>query len=95
MDVFCTAITRPQIRDLIAASRPLKLGTYIGTPKTIHKVLPLPPPFDLGTPKIIGILLGLCSIILVSYNGLGRTVFPLARGEQIMVKVFHPLPPLF
>ena len=52
---------------------------------------PAPLSFNLGTPKIIGILLGLCSIILVSYNGLGRTVFPSARGEQNIVKAPSPL----
>ena len=34
-------LTRPQIRDLIAASRPLNLGTYMGTPKTIQNLLGL------------------------------------------------------
>ena len=94
-------ITRPQIRDLIAASRPLKLGTYIGTPKTMQILLglcrytktPRPIFYHIGTPKSIGILLGLCLIILVSYNGLGRTVFLLAREEQIMFKAPPPFPP--
>ena len=94
--------TRPQIRDLIAASRPLKLGTYIGTPKTMQILLgirrytktPRPIFYHIGTPKSIGILLGLCLIILVSYNGLGRTIFPLMREEQIMFKAPpSPLPP--
>ena len=33
--------TRPQIRDLIAASRPLKLGTYVATPKRTQILLGL------------------------------------------------------
>ena len=48
----------------------------------------------MGTPKTIQNLLGLCSIILVSYNVLRQTVLPLARRKQNMVKA-PPLPPTF
>ena len=55
----------------------IKVGDLYSTPKIIHKVPPLLLPlFDLGTPKTIGILLGLCSMILVSYNVLSLTIIP-------------------
>ena len=94
-----TKNNRDPPRPIFYQTGKLQCSKSNGSPFTARKAKygwspPSTPPFDLGTPKTIGVLLGLCSIILVSYNVLSPTVFSLARGQQNMVKGPPPSPPL-
>ena len=54
--------------------------------------VPPSPSFVRGILKMVGVLLGLSSIILVGYNVLSIMVFPLPVGTQNMVTPL-PCPP--